>query len=164
MPLRTLRPLRFNIFMDEVLVIGYGNPLRGDDGVGPVLAERIRESNSSAKVAVRVLPQLTPELAEDLSRARYAIFLDVSAELPPGEIAESQIEPADAFPSSFTHHLTPATLLFLAREWYGACPGATLLTVGGADFDYRIGLSREVEAALPALQRRAEECWSRKSG
>jgi Ni,Fe-hydrogenase maturation factor len=50
-----------------------------------------------------------------------------------------------------THHLTPAALLACARELYGACPAAVVLSVEGTDFGYRDTLSPGVEAALPAL-------------
>jgi len=55
------------------LVIGIGNPLRGDDGVGTWLAEQaavLTAAEPDGPVAVRSVQQLTPELAEELGRAQ----------------------------------------------------------------------------------------------
>ena len=58
-----------------VLVLAYGNPLRRDDGVGWVIGERLAELLPEEAVDVRVLHQLTPELAEPISRASRAFWL-----------------------------------------------------------------------------------------
>lgn len=59
------------------LVIGYGNELRGDDGVGPKVAEAV-EAWKLAGVSVLALRQLTPELAADLAVVRRVIFVDAA--------------------------------------------------------------------------------------
>ena len=58
-----------------ILVIGYGNTLRSDDGVGPRVAMAVasREWPGFNAIAVQ---QLTPELAEPLAAAELAIFVD----------------------------------------------------------------------------------------
>jgi Ni,Fe-hydrogenase maturation factor len=63
------------------LVIGIGNPLRGDDGVGWWLAERAETLKPTPRV-LRV-QQLTPELAAELAAARRVLFID--AWWPPGQ-------------------------------------------------------------------------------
>ncbi len=69
------------------LVIGIGNPLRGDDGVGWWLAERAEMSPpatpTGAALLVRAVQQLTPELSEELAGARRVLFID--AWWPPGQ-------------------------------------------------------------------------------
>ena len=55
------------------LVIGYGNTLRGDDGVGPLAADTIRGWGLEGVAAISIT-QLTPELAEPISAARLAVF------------------------------------------------------------------------------------------
>jgi len=66
--------------MAEVLIIGYGNPLRGDDGAGwqaaGILKERIRDE----RVQVVRSHQLMPEMAEAISRARKVIFIDADCD------------------------------------------------------------------------------------
>jgi hydrogenase maturation protease len=119
-----------------VLVIGYGNPLRGDDAMGRVAAERL------GGMAVH---QLTPELAEPVAAADAVIFLDADATLAPGEISVKAVEPAEA---TMGHHATPAGLLRLARTVYGAEPKAWLVGLGGEDFGLRQGLSAAAERAV----------------
>jgi len=55
------------------LVIGIGNPLRGDDGIGWRLAALMP---ARAGLAVRCRQQLTPELAEELASVERVLFLD----------------------------------------------------------------------------------------
>ena len=61
----------------DVLVIGYGNTLRGDDGIGPAVAGEI-DRLAVPGVRVIVVHQLTPELAADLAACRRAVFIDAA--------------------------------------------------------------------------------------
>ena len=65
------------------LVIGIGNPLRGDDGIGWRLAARLP---ARPGLAVRCRQQLTPELAADLAVVDRLLLLD--AWVAPGERGE----------------------------------------------------------------------------
>ena len=56
----------------RVIVIGYGNPLRGDDGVGLAAIERL-ESLAPREVELIFTQQLTPELAQSVATASLAI-------------------------------------------------------------------------------------------
>ncbi len=125
-----------------MLVIGYGNPLRGDDAFGYRAAERI-----PGAIAVH---QLTPELMDPIARADRVIFLDATTEGVPGEIRRRPVLPAED-DRAFTHHATPDSLLAGARALYGRAPEATLITVTAATFDLSDTLSPEVEAALESL-------------
>ena len=62
-----------------LLVIGYGNTLRGDDGVGPRVAEAVA---AMALPGVRTLGchQLAPEHAEAISRADRVVFVDAAVD------------------------------------------------------------------------------------
>ena len=134
--------------MGGVLIIGYGNPLRGDDGLGWRACEELRRLLPEAEV--RVVHQLTPELAEPVSRARLAVFIDAGADGLPGEVRMERIEPAGA-PTSFTHHVGTSMLLGMARALYGAAPRAVLYSISGETFDCGDQLSAVVREALPRL-------------
>ena len=54
--------------MARVLILGYGNPLRSDDGLGWQVAVQLFRTNTSPEVLVLPCHQLTPELAEPISR------------------------------------------------------------------------------------------------
>src|ERR1035441_10847597 len=64
-----------------LLVIGYGNTLRRDDGVGPRVADAVA-ALALPGVHALACPLLTPELADPVSRARVAIFVDAAVDAP----------------------------------------------------------------------------------
>ncbi len=133
----------------HTLIIGYGNPLRGDDGLGWVAADMLTPLTDPAHVEIMTCHQLTPDLAETISRAAQVIFIDAAVEGTPGDV---QIHPLTAPPTSddgtFTHHLDAAGLLELAASLYQATPPAHLVTVCGFDFSFREGLSEGMQAVL----------------
>ena len=113
------------------LIIGYGNPLRQDDGLGWRAAELVQESGASAEVIV--CHQLTPELALRLESAPVAIFLDAAIDQAPGEIRFRHVTPASGWSSA--HHMTPDHLLGLAEELRQPAGAATLITGGAFQTD-----------------------------
>lgn len=133
-----------------ILVIGYGNPLRGDDGVGQLLACHLAERNPQPDVAVLPCHQLTPELAEPVSRARVAVFIDVCLSEHPGEMRCRTVVPAPAG-GAFTHNVSPESLLAAARDLYGSEPVGIVLTIGAQAFGFGEALSPAMQAALPRL-------------
>lgn len=116
---------------DGVLFIGYGNPLLGDDGAGPCVAASLRRRGLHA-IAV---PQLTPELADVIRRARLVIFIDANTALGPGEVRILPVHEAED--SVFEHAISPAGLLSLARDVYHLVPEALLMHLGARS--YRLG-------------------------
>jgi hydrogenase maturation protease len=133
-----------------ILVIGYGNSLRGDDGVGQHIARRLDVSLYRETVEVIVCHQLTPELVEPVSRADWAIFVDASEAGRPGELRCYQVEP-EATAAAFTHHVTPATLLASAHDLYGVHPKGIVISITGAQFGYSETLSPEIERVVPEV-------------
>ena len=138
--------------MCDVLVIGYGNPLRGDDGVGCVIAEELakRIVDKQEKVQVVACHQLSPELAEPVAETRAVIFIDASVELKPGEVRVSSVMPDRFSPAVFAHSMKPSALLATASELFGQAPPAKCIVVGGSSFDAGMHLSPSVERAVPA--------------
>ncbi len=128
---------------DNLLIIGWGNPMRGDDAAGPAAAERLARRGFET-VAVH---QLVPELAERIASAGTVIFLDADGAVPPGEIEIEPLAEAGAA-RTFEHHASPAGLLRLAHVAYGARPAACLIRMGAAGFDFGEGLSRAAEQAV----------------
>lgn len=132
-----------------LLVIGYGNPLREDDGLGWRVAEELQTCRPEA--AVLVCQQITPELAEPLSRATHVAFVDIAANQLPGALTVTPVYPDTPTNANFTHQMTPSTVLYLAQVLYGNVPEARLYTVGGQAFGYGETLSTKVAEALPSL-------------
>jgi hydrogenase maturation protease len=121
------------------LVIGYGNKLRGDDGVGQHVAREIEAQGWRGARAMAV-HQLTPELAEPISAARHVCFVDARADGIGGVVCGS-VQPLNGPVDGSTHAFGPAELLSLAQIAYGHCPSATLVTIPGASFDLSETLS-----------------------
>ncbi len=146
----------------RVLIIGFGNTLRRDDGAGAVAARLLAADPRLAggDVEVREAYQLLPEMALDLAEATLAIFVDADARGLPGSIEIHQIDPetaarsdADARgePGASSHHVGGGELVALAAALTGRAPRAVAVGIGVADLGMGEGLSPPVEAALPKV-------------
>ncbi|MDW8104757.1 MAG: hydrogenase maturation protease [Armatimonadota bacterium] len=132
----------------SILVIGYGNPLRQDDGFGYRVAELLQEASLEGVQAL-ACHQLTPELAEPLSRCVVALFVDAREGEPVGQLEWETVTADPSAQMLFAHSLTPANLLALAQTLYGSAPArAYLLTVRSVHFAHAEGLSPAVEKAV----------------
>ncbi len=143
-----------------ILLIGYGNPLRGDDGVGWRVAEAAAELLPDPPVTVLTVQLLTPELADPISRAERVIFIDAAAEGEPGEVRCFPVDAAGAGSARLaigSHEVSLDRLLGMAAELFGRCPPAYMVTVAGESFEVSEGLTAGVEAAVPGALRRVLE-------
>jgi hydrogenase maturation protease len=132
----------------DILVIGYGNELRGDDGSGPAVARAI-EALRLPCVRTQALHQLTPELAEDIAAARAVILVDAhqaSEGSSPKVLPLAPCEERDLR----AHTSDPGALLALAKALYGRCPPAWLVAVPAARFNFGAALSPMAEAGVAA--------------
>ena len=148
-----------------MLVIGFGNVMRGDDGVGPAVAEAV-EALGISGVRVAVHHQLTPELAVPWAGVASVVFVDASM----GHESEGVVVRELGFDLTAEgvgwngHRFTPEALLALALEMNGTRPRAWCVEVPVLEFGWGPGLSakaqRGVEGAVEAIRalRRAEVC------
>jgi hydrogenase maturation protease len=136
--------------MTPLLVIGYGNELRGDDGAGPRVAREVAEWNRADVCGVAV-PQLTPELAPLLADAERVVFVDAAAD---GSVGWRRLQPAIGS-AALGHTSDPSWLLELARELYGWMPAAWLTTIPAQNLDHGFTLStiaqHRIEEALAEI-------------
>lgn len=132
------------------LIIGYGNPIRGDDAVGLRVAEAARAAGCNA---IAVL-QLLPELAEPVSQASRVLFIDCDIRLAPGQVAISEPEAAAGWHAP----TSPAGLLELARELYSQAPPALCIGIGPETLELGETLSPIVQKALPEALRLTVQC------
>ena len=162
------------------LVIGIGNPLRSDDGIGWRLAAQLP---AGAGLGVRCRQQLTPELAEELAAVERVLFLDAwlgpegpDGASPPEGVranrpslwlplqlqelpAPDELNPANGSAAVWagaepwggaSHGLSPPVLLALSQALYGRAPRAHQLLLPAHCFGHGDGIS-------PALARRLGE-------
>ena len=134
----------------DLLIIGIGNPLRGDDGAGVRAAEMLSTHAHDRHLRVLTVHQLLPEHAEEISHARRVIFLDASVEVASGRMKCHRLT-HDAGVAPLTHHVTPEALLQLAKDLYQASPECWLIQIGGKSFDVHPRLSRAMQHPLRRL-------------
>lgn len=145
--------------MGDLVVIGYGNELRGDDAVGPVVARRLRDFRLFDGVKVIDCHCLMPELAADVSAARFVVFVDSSVEfdsqaVAAGSITHRELSGKVCEPSPLGHTLDPRSLLELAQRLYHRSPTAELFTVTGECFEIGDTMSPAVIKAVGELVER----------
>lgn len=131
---------------ESILVIGYGNALRGDDGIGPRVAEAIAAGSYSG-VQARSVCQLLPELAAELAEAGIVVFVDALADPGRTTVGLTHIA-AGKITDWSTHTADPRTLLALTQAVYQRTPEAWWLTVSGQNFDVGEGLSAIAEEGV----------------
>jgi hydrogenase maturation protease len=115
----------------SVLVIGYGNPGRLDDGLGPALAEALRPRHLPG-VTVESDYQLCVEHAPLIAAHRAVVFAD-AAVAGPAPFAFRRVAPRPA--ARFTTHLVePPDLLALAANLFAAEAAGYILAIRGQAF------------------------------
>jgi len=155
------------------LIIGIGNPLRGDDGIGPWLVadleqELERQAGAAAPPArCRVVRQLLPELADELAGVERVLFVDAWRAPAESRAELAALGAAGPGPAagrdgpgswSFGHGFGPCELLALAALLVDAPPRADLLRIPAEQFalaaaDAEAGFSATVHHQLPRARR-----------
>ena len=156
------------------LVIGYGNTLRGDDGVGPRVAEAVEKLNLPG-MRTLTCQQLSPEYADPVSRAHTVVFVD--AEIVQGSefkvpsswtpnpepstlncelIRLRRLEPGESS-QLMAHAADPRTLLALARDVFGHAPQAWWLTIPAVKLDFSEILTPEAQRGFAEAVKKIQE-------
>lgn len=155
--------------MKRLLITGYGNPDREDDGVAwhILCAVALKLGRPAPQTYEDPFPeddrldlsfslQLTPEMAEEINGYPYVCFVDAHTGNIPEPVRLIDVE-SEFQASPFTHHLTPQSLLSICETLYGRKPDAVLLSVRG----YHFGLSQQLSEKTAALVPQAVDAiWS----
>jgi hydrogenase maturation protease len=161
-----------NVGADKILLYGYGNPGRGDDGLGPALASAI-ENLGMAGVAVDANYQLTVEDAAEIGGYSAVVFADAAVQ-GPAPFCFSAIDDSSVGHLGWTSHsVTPTQVVALARDLFGSSVKAYTLGIRGYQFgeldeDLSSGakenLAEAVAFARKALVERSFESYLQKFG
>ncbi len=154
-----------------VLLIGYGNASRRDDGVAVHVLQRLRarlgldpdallaaediisDDGLGSRLSMVCLHQLAPELAEVLAEYDVAVFIDAHVGgLDWAPVHWREVEPVYEA-GVIGHHLKPGVVLALCHTLYGRAPRGYTLSVLGYDFDF----GEELSPATSALADQAVE-------
>ncbi len=132
------------------LIIGYGNPSRGDDALGPLaLAALERHPAAAGRIELLTDFQLQIELVTDMAGRERVIFIDADASLSqPFSFTPLQ---AQSGTLSTSHALAPASLLGVYAHFHAcAAPPAFLLAIRGYQFELGAPLSGAARQNLDA--------------
>ena len=140
--------------MAGIVVIGIGNPDRGDDAIGLTVARAV---GAAAGPGVTVLEERgnAADLVDRLAGTTAAILIDAAvSDAAPGTFRRIDVH-RDALPATWfagsTHGLGLATALELARA-LGSLPASCVVyAVEGASFDHGAALSEDARASIPAV-------------
>lgn len=136
---------------NEILFIGVGNPLRGDDAAGPLAAKLMRDQNSP-RFRVIEHPGEGASLMDAWTGAQTAIIVDaLSADLLPGTIcrldASEKSLPTELFPAS-THALGLQEAVEISRALGRLPPRVIIYGIQAKSFEIGAPVSAEVESAV----------------
>lgn len=132
---------------EEILILGYGNPGRIDDGLGPAFATAVAALKLPG-VSVDTDYQLALEDSCTLREYQTVIFADaaVGGEEP---FSFYPLVPKDEGVRFSSHSFSPQALLFLTEHIFGHCPKGYMMSIRGYEFgEYKEGLSQQAEANL----------------
>jgi hydrogenase maturation protease len=153
---------------NKLLLFGYGNPDRGDDGAAYHIFLKLFEAagkaeedifsadviNLSEGVDLIFNFQLLPEYSELIAKYPKVIFIDAHTSEIAEEMKLQPLEP-DFQHSPFTHHFSPSSCLAVAKSLVGKVPQAWLLSIRGYEFGFNRTLSEKtaqlVEHAVDLL-------------
>lgn len=132
------------------LIIGIGNPLRSDDGLGSAVAQRLADDGGE-NCAIHTVHQLTPELAQWIAETKLVIMVDASREGEPGTVCVRPVSPSTQPGAAGTHDTKPEELTALTEAIYGHCPPVVIVSMTGANFSIGEQLSPIITRRIPLV-------------
>lgn len=134
--------------ISKILLFGYGNPGRGDDVLGPLFIERMKQLNFSHLIYQTDM-QLQIEHVTDIAECDQILFID--ADMSCHEPFNFSMLTAAKDDSYTSHAVTPAALLYGYYQVYGNdAPTAFLLRIRGYQFALGDPLSNQAAINLEA--------------
>ena len=132
-------------------IIGYGNPQRRDDGLGPYIVKGLQPLfEHRSDVHLLVLHQLEPDVIDALKNAHTILFVDATVEMLAEGHHWAEIQPEIKTLPCLIHQVTPSFILGLLQCLYRRNPVAWMISIQGDDFSFGNVLSSEA-------QKRAEQ-------
>lgn len=152
--------------MNKLLLYGYGNPGRQDDGLGIVLAEKIdvwAKERFPGRVDVDTNYQLNIEDAEKISHYQMVIFADASEESIES-FKFTPVEPSQKTIEFTMHAMSPSYIVHLCNDLFQQQPDCFLIHIKGYEWDMKEGLSENansnLQTSMQFLKRKIETVLS----
>lgn len=129
-----------------ILLIGVGNPGRGDDGLGWELTTLAGQKVKTG-LDCEYRYQLQVEDAELISHYTHVIFIDASHTAYEDGYAIRHCQSAGHY--FFSSHLqSPETILYLSHHLYRSCPETYLLEISGYEWGLKTSLGKKAKRNL----------------
>jgi hydrogenase maturation protease len=126
-----------------ICIVGVGNTIRGDDGIGNYICNAIEQMQVPG-VNTMLVQQLEAELIEDLLHFDHVLITDASIEGKDADLYK--LYPHDESPLSSSHHLNAAMLAALSEKVYGIKMSLFICAVRGYDFNIGDTISEKAKA------------------
>jgi hydrogenase maturation protease len=128
----------------KILIYGYGNPGRQDDGLGNLFvdeAQKWAEAEGLGYISFDSNYQLNIEDAAEIAEQDVVIFVDASIE-DISDFVLTELEP-DAKVEFSMHSVSPAFVVHLCKDIYPQTPKAYLLHLKGYVWEFKEGISEK---------------------
>lgn len=142
------------------LVLGVGNLLLGDEGVGVAAIQRLERTGMAAMADLVDGGTSGFHLLGLFRGRRHIILIDATADgKPPGAVSLIRPRFASDFPPTLTAHDIGLKDLLESAALLGDLPRVDLITISIGEFnEMAIGLSAPVAAALAQVESLTQEC------
>lgn len=133
----------------KILLYGYGNPGRKDDGLGPAIIDLVEKwiiQEEHKNIFVDSNYQLNIEDAYSIRDYDIVIFIDASIEDIDDYIV-TRVEPSDKVNYTM-HSVSPSFVLHLCKNMYNYTPDTFLLHIKGYAFELQEGLTEHADKNL----------------
>ena len=135
--------------ISSILIYGYGNPGRMDDGLGVQFSEQMKswvDRKHYINVDFETNYQLNIEDAHTISEYDLVIFADATVE-PIDEYLLTYVEPSDAVNFSM-HSVSPSYVVYLCQSIYKKLPLTYLLHIKGYEWEFEERLTQMAQSNL----------------
>ena len=131
--------------MKKILVYGYGNPGRQDDGMGVILAEMLEQwaiENGYTNIEVETNYQLNIEDSDIISDKDFVLFVDASMEQIE-DIIYTKVTPDNSSIEFTMHAVSTSFILDMCNKLYGKSPETYLLHIKGYEWELAEGITEK---------------------
>jgi hydrogenase maturation protease len=125
--------------MKKILIYGYGNPGRQDDGIGErfvKLTDEWIEQEQLTGISTDCNYQLNIEDAATIADFDIVVFVDASVVEEVTEFKLETIQPNDATIEFTMHAVSTSYVVDLCQKLYGKTPQAYVLHIKAYEFDF----------------------------
>jgi hydrogenase maturation protease len=126
----------------SVLLYGFGNPGRQDDGLGPLVIEEI-EGRNIPGVTIDENYQLQIEDAAEMAKHEVVIFVDASVE-GTGSFTVQKVKPERSIGYT-SHAVSPQSILAICKDVFGKVPETWIIGIRGYEFEFGEGISKRAK-------------------